>query len=443
MATLLLFIRNPEEDINFPVHPNSLCAILAGKTLDFFCEDCAVPATFVAASAVDFALKQLEDDIYYRERLATAPPACADVPFATETGQDEGFTGGALVLDQWLPLSAAHCSGINSITGYHIELEDMPLNHAVYEPGRDVIYGVSGGYVYKLNATTGEKISSARFFENRFYDSYIAYSSITDKLYVTAWMNDPGNEPAAINRVKWMFKLNPDTLAVDGTFNIFASGVTVAHEYFESGPREMVSVAGDIYFLMFDRSQSNNACYLMRFDVAGETWDNSSSNNRNIGFSQGLTYDADNNVIWVSTQQGATAHAPAPGVTQSDTVDISGVSDPMAKGICYRSGHLYFTLWQGTTIERYKIQKVRISDDNNTTIDLGDTAATPRKIRYWSINDRIYVPTFNANTVVIIDPTTDTVESTKTGFDSPVDVVFTPTKVWAVQHGAQGLKEVI
>jgi len=348
-----------------------------------------------------------------------------------------------LVLDQWLPLSSQHCSGLNSITGYHIaQEEDMPLNHAIYESGRDVIFGVSGGYIYKLNATTGAKISSARFYHDRFYDSYVAYSSTTDKLYTTAWMTDTGNEPSATFEQKWLFKINPDTLAVEGTFNITDAGAISSEEYFEAGPREIISVAGDIYFLMFEHSQSAGVV-IVKFLVSGETWDNSSGNNKNIGFSEGIVYDPDNDVIWVSTQQGATSHSPGVGLTQFDTVDISGVSNPMPKGLCYRSGDLYFTLYQGTVIERWKIQKVRISDDTNTTIDLGDTDANPRKIRYRSTNDRVYVPTFNANTVVIIDPTTDTVESVKTGFDSPVDVVFTPTKAWAVQHGSQGLKEIV
>lgn len=64
-----LYIRNETENPNLPPDPNSLCARLDGRTIDDFCEDCAVEATFIAASAEDFTLKQLEDDIYYREML--------------------------------------------------------------------------------------------------------------------------------------------------------------------------------------------------------------------------------------------------------------------------------------------------------------------------------------------------------------------------------------
>lgn len=64
-----LYIRNPTEDPDLPVHPQSLCAQLAGKTLDDFCVDCLTASTFIMASAVDFTLKQAEDSVYYREML--------------------------------------------------------------------------------------------------------------------------------------------------------------------------------------------------------------------------------------------------------------------------------------------------------------------------------------------------------------------------------------
>lgn len=64
-----LYIRNPEEDPDLPVHPDSLCSRLAGLTMEDFCVDCASEATFITASATDFTLKQQEDDVYYRQML--------------------------------------------------------------------------------------------------------------------------------------------------------------------------------------------------------------------------------------------------------------------------------------------------------------------------------------------------------------------------------------
>lgn len=64
-----LYIWNETEDPTAPIHARSLCRLLQGKTLADFCEDCVSATTFIAASAEDFCLKQLEDDIYYREML--------------------------------------------------------------------------------------------------------------------------------------------------------------------------------------------------------------------------------------------------------------------------------------------------------------------------------------------------------------------------------------
>jgi hypothetical protein len=103
-----LYMRNPTEDASLPVHPDSLCARLQGKTLDDFCRDCAAPDTFIMASATDFALKQWEDDFYYRERLGFGE-VCNEQDFYSYTGAGGGFYGAYLALDTWLDLGGVAC----------------------------------------------------------------------------------------------------------------------------------------------------------------------------------------------------------------------------------------------------------------------------------------------------------------------------------------------
>lgn len=94
-----LYIRNETEDPDLPAHEDSLCARLEGMSLDDFCEDCAPATTFIAASASDFTLKQLEDDIFYRQILGGDIEAydgySCHGEFYTNVGYDTAMQEGA------------------------------------------------------------------------------------------------------------------------------------------------------------------------------------------------------------------------------------------------------------------------------------------------------------------------------------------------------------
>lgn len=85
-----LWIFNETENPALPPHERSLCRMLQGKTLADFCEDCPTETTFIAASAEDFTLKQIEDDIFYREMLGGSYAAydgyACDFEFYTHHG---------------------------------------------------------------------------------------------------------------------------------------------------------------------------------------------------------------------------------------------------------------------------------------------------------------------------------------------------------------------
>lgn len=62
-------IWNSTENPDLPADPNSLCALLGNKTAEDFCAPCTGTKRFVMASAVDRALKEYRDDVYYREMI--------------------------------------------------------------------------------------------------------------------------------------------------------------------------------------------------------------------------------------------------------------------------------------------------------------------------------------------------------------------------------------
>jgi len=62
-------IWNETENPDLPADANSLCAALANKYPEDFCQSCSGTKRFVMASATDRTLKEYRDDVFYRERL--------------------------------------------------------------------------------------------------------------------------------------------------------------------------------------------------------------------------------------------------------------------------------------------------------------------------------------------------------------------------------------
>lgn len=81
---------------------------------------------------------------------------------------------------------------------------------------------------------------------------------------------------------------------------------------------------------------------------------------------------------------------------------------------------------------------------------LVDYSAFPYRARCNPYDRKVYVPGYRSNTVYIVDPGQNRVVDSRSGFDSPFDVIFTPPPpgapdddkggVLVVQHGDVGLK---
>lgn len=318
--------------------------------------------------------------------------------------------------------------------------DSMPLNNAVYEPGRDKIFAVRGGYVYRLNATTGVKEAAARFICPDFDDSYIAYDSVSDRLYAGNWMTFSKNDFPA-HRVKNLVQIDPDTLvATPYSPTLLYDALPVSGDTFSEGPRNLLAIGGRIYGTYFD-GETGGFTHTWSLDpgsvtvIAGDSADLTGCPLSSFAF------DGDLALLWVPGN-GKIYAFDVPALTADGSVNVNGTNSA-AKGCCYRSGYLYCTLYNLGGRFSYQVEKINTTNGAiHSTINLTRPAANPVNIRYNPYNDRIYVPTWNDNAVVVINPNDDSV-TVFTGFDSPYDVVFTPTKSWAVQHGVAGLKEIV
>lgn len=351
-----------------------------------------------------------------------------------------------IVLDQWIDLGANRCKSITATALSEApppppaEEEDMPLNSAVYEPGRDVIYAVRGGRVFQLNAETGKKILEARFLAPAMDDTYVAYDPTTDHLWVTHWRGFGGaGGVAAARNPHYLVKINPDTLAA--TVYDFDTDIAFGPTLFEArdGPQQIVIANGVAFILACDTNEMRN---IYRVNLATLTLTHQYTGVQ-LGAWGNLLIDG--TVVWFCSEEGYNsidARTLATLAAHTDFVQLNGVA---AAG-----GDRPYGIARNPAGAIYAVQKTQVllrgvpaaAPALRTTIDLGRPNATPVNIRYAAFNSRLYVPLWKDDSVAVLNPVDDSFVI-KTGFDSPHDVVVTNSKAFAVQQSPEGLKEIV
>lgn len=339
---------------------------------------------------------------------------------------------------------------------------DMPLDQAVYVPAAGshgaFIAAVRGGYLFSLDPTTGLKISSTRFRASSFSESSIAYDSVTDKLYVSCWRDPQGTIESAGNSVsplKQIAQIDPVTFSVTLTFNPQAVfGDTIANCPF-LGPKQVVAFNGIIYSCYYTETlpgATQTSGYMFSWNPVSSASVLQPGTNAIFSFGDWTDILAANATDLYVTQ----AYAFDRRVTYFDTATMdsqpgfvgSSVQWPAGTNPCGitrnpGTGRLYMTSRTPAVLRANTPFAAGINAAVLANITLPNANANPVRIRYNSNDGLIYVPGYGSNEVYVINPATDTVVATKTGFDSPLDCVFTPSKKFAVQHGAAGLKEIV
>jgi len=306
---------------------------------------------------------------------------------------------------------------------------DMPLDQAVYHPTRGTMFAVRGGYVFELDEDVSV-VQSSRIIPISFSDSSIAYDAVTGKLFVAVW-NDPGNSSTQSARMR-LYKIEPSTLAIEATINPDDwTARSLLNPY--CGIHRIICRSGVIYGLLYAQFNDASAQYnpfsyntTSGIGLVEEDW------NLKAGFNEVEINAAE---LWLASADGFVAIYDTTTMLTTGTVNLAGAS---VWGITVNpnTGRAYLATRTSA------LKRVAQNHTVLANVVLPGSAPNPFCVRYNSNDGLIYVPCYGENTVVIIDPATDTVTATKTGFDSPFDVVFTPTKAFAVQHGIIGLKEI-
>jgi hypothetical protein len=360
---------------------------------------------------------------------------------------------------------------------------DTGIDQAVYVPAAGAhpafIAGVRGGYVLKFDPGTGAYQSAARFCSPNFGDGAICYDSDHDKLIASFW-----NEQSAKSEshdARGLYKINPATLAVE----LFTSSASL-------GTNIPEAIHNLLYFNATAAAASSNptsaglwaaAPNLRQFDpvtflpgtvdpgpvAAGAyypIWTDLA-----MDLNLGNAFQTEPITQRVLQQPGAqqwyTNTAGSPHATTSGNFDAYGVcvflppaSSQSLLNFFYYYSILYITTRDGK-VYYYATNTPYLTPtfDAWNPITLPTSTVTPvaYHIRYNPFNGKIYVPDVAGNQVYVIAPNwdiasivpspyytltvTNPITATYTGFDSPIDVVFTPSGSFAVQQGLVGLKQ--
>lgn len=327
------------------------------------------------------------------------------------------------------------------------------LNQAIYVAAQDKIYGTMGPYIAKFNATTGEREAISKVTAPAEGPCHLVYHAGT--VYVSCWNAQVGassDGTTVTSLYRDIFPVNPTTLAVGARLGVYdAMQFAIPSYMMFEGPHQMISLGS---MLWFDWQASGATHQYVRIDPSAPgTWTPFISNSdkfvADLRFCVGQFATDGTNIIYANAQNARLAYFNAVGVMATAaacnlTVGDTGVVMPVAVEYCPADTKTYAVCaseyvmrvdaWSGTNYTKFNLSALVTSGCN------------PFHIRYRSSNQCLYLPSQGNDTVLVWNPVTDPAMGSvlqKTGFDGPIDVVFTGSKAFAVQSGVQSLKEIV
>lgn len=303
-----------------------------------------------------------------------------------------------------------------------------PLSSAVYVASVNQILGTCENYICRFNATTGAYISQVKATSPMYGPMHLGMVGVTP--WVSAWNEKYNMGTVASHPLRDIFPVNATTLALGPSLDADTRfGAGNVKQWW--GPLSFVSIGTGIYFVYtFD-----GAMQLSYIDSANHaTWNVYTLGfiAHQLGVSATNIYCPDNfsdEIRYFNTAGNSVDYSSTGGNLPVACEWVSGVNKCFA--VCG---------------SKWLIRVDNFATSTNTYIDLeaetGIVGLVPFHLRYNSVDGLLYIPVQNKDGVIVYDPAGVAPTLWKTGFDSPLDVVFTPTKKFAVQTGLVGLREI-
>lgn len=309
-----------------------------------------------------------------------------------------------------------------------------PLTSAVYVASTDKILGASANYIVEFNATTGAYIRAVRAIGPMYGPMWL--NLIAGMPYVATFNNRATQDttfPSIVHARSDIFPINTATLQTGTGLGVYNHNFDSPHKSM-AGPHHFVSIGTKAYFL-YPCEDFVRVGYVDLLN--GALW---SVNTGTTGF-WAEQIDTDGTYIYYCDPNTPRIARRNAALTFNSGINTAG-RYPVA---CIHTGTNVYAVCGDNYLINTNSWTVATSIDleaDPIIIAAGITGIKPMRLRYNSADSRIYIPVQNKDGVIVFNPGTGAVTAWKSGFASPVDVVLTPTKKFAVLTSETGLQEI-
>lgn len=310
------------------------------------------------------------------------------------------------------------------------------MDSAVYEASTQKIFGVRGQWLFQFNSVTGALENSLRFMTT--VNGFSSITTFGGGLYIgVSWQPTINWQNVIYAPDVDIYKVDAASFTVVGRLNLGGKNTFGTTTEF-AGFRYLTNNGAALFGTVQDGQLFN----VDPTNVPGYT-------STNVQTISDCAYDSHNNVLWVPVPK-------FPNIYCYDTTfgstcfDTNGNLNTIC-GICYNSAQNKVYAVDGTFafysfsaalavpgFTNFAVNSFNSGRINSTAFRIKSVNNLPSNPR----NGKILMPTWADDSVLVIDPLTDTVTNVLTGFTSPWDIVSTPSKNWAIQTGATALKEI-
>lgn len=329
------------------------------------------------------------------------------------------------------------------------------MDSACYASSDNLVVGIRGGRVYKCNPTTGEVLGSSDFSQVAFGSSSIVYDVGVNRCFAAAW-NTNSHDLVNFRSSRNLYRIVPSAIGNGVPIPGPADSVTDIQTLFtgfgmpgficgsESGIANMRTSGGQVYGVGWS-GNVNVVLSVFKFQA------NSLVTNAFNGFSTDLNpqlcyanIGGNDRVYVLDTTTSSVLYwdftASAFNSSAADnTKGYNSIDYAINVGKLYVAREFQFIDVYTTGVDGGGNSPVY-----SATINTGRSTFNGVNVRYNPVDGFIYVAGGADNTVIVINPASNSIvpPNPRTGYDLPVDFVFTPTAKFAVQLGAVPLRAV-